>query len=598
MRTGSSLILPVVAVALALGLAPPAADGQTPASPPADPAQVAPSPPGLKWEGMFTFGTLATDGRNDLGRVGEFQVLRPGAVPSLAAEFWGGHSGFHFDVSARNSGDARAQRYLADIDFNRWVRAHVRYQRFPHRIEHDSLAYLDSASNINGTFVVTHEDTDPGARYQVNVGELDARVSTNLPAGVSFFVGHRQQMRDGARQSTTVNHCATCHVRGYTREVDETTRDLSAGAKIAMGAVSVDYTYTNRLFRSDAPTIITQYINGVHPATLQDIFLNRLWYEEEDGPLPMATVPGLRKDMHVVRANVALPRDAALSGQFTKSVSRNEDTRLEVDYTGGSGRLVVPIHPKLTLRADLRRYSIEADDVFIHVPEKPNPAGPIAGLTYEQAYPTVGELDWTRYSERSRTPTEMAVELNYRPRKKTSLRFGYEWERIDRPHGEIDQTTTNTVLVSGRAPLGRQAQYRFRVRNDWIDEPFRYVHAATPAVLQPFPSPGSPPSPLLGLQYYEFYRTRSTDLTSFPSRDLRFDQTVSWTPDERVAISASYRYRDSKNDELNYSDWTRSAHSPGVDLWFAGGERWTLSAGYQYQRERLETLFSTLAFVG
>jgi hypothetical protein len=39
-------------------------------------------------------------------------------------------------------------------------------------------------------------------------------------------------------------------------------------------------------------------------------------------------------------------------------------------------------------------------------------------------------------------------------------------------------------------------------------------------------------------------------------------------------------------------------HAPGVDIWLAPGERWTLAAGYSYQRERLETVFSTLAFVG
>lgn len=595
MRIASSLILPVVVCAVTAGAWPATVGAQAPV---ASSAPAAPGTGGTIWEGVFTFGALASDREGDLGRVGEFDVLRQGAVPSLAAELWGERDGVSFDVSARNAGDRRAQRYVANVDFNRWVRAHVRYQRFPHRLEHDPLAYLDSASNINGTFVVTHEDTDPGARYQVDHGELDARVSIALPAGVSFFVAHRQQMRDGARQATTVNHCATCHIRGYTRSIDETTRDLSAGAKLALGALSVDYTYTNRLFTSDAPAILTQYDNAVHPATLQDIFLNRVQYEQEDGLLPMATVPGLRKDLHVLRASLALPREAWLSGQFTKSVSRNEDTRLEVDYTGGSGRLVVPLHPKLTLRADLRRYHIDADDVFVEVVEKINPAGPIAGLTYEQAYPSVGELDWTRYSERSRTPTELGLELRYQPRKKTTLRVAYEWERIERPHGEIDETTTNSVLVSGRAAFGKRASYRFRFRNDWIDEPFRFVHAATPAILQPFPSPGTPASPLLGLQYYEFYRSRSSDLTSFPSRDLRLDQTVSWTPNERVSVSANYRLRDSKNDELNYSDWTRSAHSPGVDLWVAGGERWTVSAGYQYQRERLETLFSTLAFVG
>ena len=37
---------------------------------------------------------------------------------------------------------------------------------------------------------------------------------------------------------------------------------------------------------------------------------------------------------------------------------------------------------------------------------------------------------------------------------------------------------------------------------------------------------------------------------------------------------------------------------PGVEIWIGPGEHWSLVAGYTDQRERLETLLSTLAFSG
>jgi hypothetical protein len=120
--------------------------------------------------------------------------------------------------------------------------------------------------------------------------------------------------------------------------------------------------------------------------------------------------------------------------------------------------------------------------------------------------------------------------------------------------------------------------------------------AAIPAVLQPFQSPNN--VPFTGLQYYEMYGSRQADLTSFPTRSARLDQSLSWSPTARIAMNVHYRFNASENDELNFSTWSRTAHAPGAEIWMAGGGNWSLSAGYSLQRERLETMFSTLAFVG
>jgi len=63
-------------------------------------------------------------------------------------------------------------------------------------------------------------------------------------------------------------------------------------------------------------------------------------------------------------------------------------------------------------------------------------------------------------------------------------------------------------------------------------------------------------------------------------------------------MTVHYNYRDAGNDDLNFSEWGRTAHMPGIDIFISPGNNWTLSAGYVYEKERLETLFSTLAFSG
>jgi hypothetical protein len=100
------------------------------------------------------------------------------------------------------------------------------------------------------------------------------------------------------------------------------------------------------------------------------------------------------------------------------------------------------------------------------------------------------------------------------------------------------------------------------------------------------------------MQYFTMYRSRQGDLTAFPDAALRLDGSVTVTPSPNVAMTLHYNYRDAQNDQLNYSTWGRTAHTPGIDLFISPGDHWTLSAGYVYHKERLETLFSTLAFVG
>ena len=63
-------------------------------------------------------------------------------------------------------------------------------------------------------------------------------------------------------------------------------------------------------------------------------------------------------------------------------------------------------------------------------------------------------------------------------------------------------------------------------------------------------------------------------------------------------MSGHYRYRDQKNDELNYSTWGHAMHMPGVEVYVAPTPRFTMAAGWGYQKDTLDTVFSTLNFGG
>lgn len=572
------------------------ASAQPPPPPPAPGQGLTPS----LFEGVVTVGGLGTDNRDYLGRVGEYDVLKQGALPAAELGLWGERGASRWDVYGRHSGDARDQRYGFTANIKRRLSLSASYDRMPHRLDHDPLTWMDASSNLGGTFVVQHTDNDPGARYELTRGELKARAEYTQPiAGVGslkLVASHRLELRDGTHQVLTTNHCATCHTESFTRKIDQKTRDLFAGARLQLSGLTVDYNVTNRRFTEDTPAGTIVYDRAQQPATLADVFLNRVSYDERSGPLPFDVVPTLEKITHDLRARVSLPRDASLNGAFTRSRADNVDTGIGTDFTGGSGRFVLPIGRKLVVRAALRQYSLDTDAVFIDIVEPVAPAGPSAGLTYAQAFPQLGVVDYVN-AGLSQSPITAGIDLVYRPWKKTTIRGAYEWEAMERGDGaSVAKTTTNAVRGSIRSSPWKKVQFQVRAQYDWITDPFARIDAAMPEILQPYQSPGN--LPFTGLQYFEFYRTRQATLTNQPARDGVLEQSLTWTPSDRASVSGHYRYRNASNDTLEMSTWSQAAHLPGAEVWLSPGGPVTLSAGYSYQHQRSDTGFATLAFVG
>ncbi len=577
-----------------------AAAAQTPPPTTGPPPATVTSPPTTRRlvEGTVSVGILTSDSTGNPQRVGQYDDIFDTTRARTGFELWGQNGRVKFDLAASHGGDRSDQRYSADVAIGRMVKAHVQYQRSPKRLDHDPLTYVDAASNIGGTFVVEHTDTDPFAEYGFDYAELVSRLEVVLPKApfLRFYVSHRQETRSGSRQSLVTSHCATCHVVSYSREMDQKTSDLIAGMRLSTARVSVDYQYQNRRFDENGGGLTHTYDRAVHPVTLAEVFLNRVQFDQRDGPLPFDTMPSIETRRHALRAAATLPGEIRTTGSFTSTRTRNLDTNLQTRQLGGVGRFVVPLGARVSLRGSARRYTIESDSVAIDVIELVSPAGPSAGRTYAQAYPTFGNPDYVRESSLSRTPTDMSLELSWKPFKNTTMRAGYVWEEIRRDHFAVNRTTTQSLLLSGRGTLAKGLQWRSRFDYDWTRDPFLNERAALPAVLQPTPSPGS--LPFTGLQYYQMYGARQADLTSFPTRHGSFDQTVTWTPAQAVSISGHYRWHGASNDDLTFSTWERTSHAPGVEFWIAPSEHWSLMAGYTYQKETLETYLYTLAFSG
>jgi hypothetical protein len=129
-------------------------------------------------------------------------------------------------------------------------------------------------------------------------------------------------------------------------------------------------------------------------------------------------------------------------------------------------------------------------------------------------------------------------------------------------------------------------------------DPYANINAAKPAILQTTPTPGGVPFGPLSVQYFEMYNSRMANLSGLPTDTIFLEGTATWSPSQMFTVSAHNRYRDQQNDELNYSTWGHDLHMPGVEVYVAPSPQFTLAAGWGYQKDTLDTVFSTLNFGG
>jgi opacity protein-like surface antigen len=590
-------IKPVLVLVLLL-ISSPALLAQTTPPPEAPKPQSSPN----LFEGYATIGGLGMDNSDYRGRVSEFTTANQGGRGAVGLSLWGNHGKFHYDFRGAYFGDERDQSHSMYFDVNRYWRTEIRYTRLPHRLDHDPLDVLDAGK---GTIIVRSDDADASRLYEIIHGQLEVDSRFVIPKlkGVEFRFGYRDERRDGHTQARTMSKCANCHISAVTREVAQVTRDFTTGVRANIKRLSVEYTYLNRSFQERGATPLNTYDRAMQPQTTARIFDNRVSYDVDDGPLPFNHIPDVRRESHSLRARLELPKSTALNLNFVKSVAENEETGLGVDSMLWSARASIPFGRKAVLTARFRQMQVEGDSIFVDVAEQTAISGPQLGLTFAQSYPTFGSADYTRFSSDSRRPTTADLDFSYRLAARTTVKLGYQWEQVKRDHAtdysSVYETTRNTLRAGfNTRTADRKWLFRARYTYDHIDDPFALLRAAYMPVIQPFPSPGTPPSPLLGTQYYTLYRAREANLTNQPSRSHWVEESFTWSPSAKFSLSSHFRVKKQSNDQLNRSDWNHTSLTPGADVWVAVHPRFSFSAGYSYFRDRGDTWFVLPVFDG
>ncbi|NWG14004.1 MAG: MtrB/PioB family outer membrane beta-barrel protein [Acidobacteria bacterium] len=564
------------------------------------PTQV-PAPPAMMpahYSGGFaSIGAILNELSGSPDKYSEYQSLRQGIRPTVQAGAWGTAGRVAYDLLGERGVDPNDQNYSILADFARYWKSEFSFKRLPHRLENDQLSNLDAAK---GSVVVRHDNGDTGLNYCPYYQELEFNNRITLPFMplISFKVDYREQLRHGTTQARAISKCANCHISSMARDVDQDTQEFRAGAAIRTRRASLEYEYLNRDFEDMGKQLTWTYDLAIHPATLQNIFINRVQYDVASGPLPIAAVPHFRKSRHTVRGRLDMERAGELTGAFIYSSNDNEGLNYGTDTRVVNGVYSVELGDRLRLTFQGRNVNITSGSVYVDVNEPVAPTGPQAGKTYTEANPAFGPADYYATSSLAREVFNGIFDGRLALAARTTLRFGYDYQNLRRTAAEPEETDTHRLRAAINSSPAKGWKARARYSYTHVKDPFTHYKAAFTPQIQPYPSPGTPPSPLLGTQYFTLYRARRANLTNFFTREQKASGSVTWEPVERFALTAHLAGYSQKNTDLNFAPWEDSDFSPSIEFWAAPSPRFDLSANYTMHRRETETLFVIPVFDG
>lgn len=283
---------------------------------------------------------------------------------------------------------------------------------------------------------------------------------------------------------------------------------------------------------------------------------------------------------------------------FTSARSENLDRSYGFDTRVASGIYTVDLGGKARLVVRARNLEIDSDSIFVDVAEPVANSGPQLGKTFAQSYPYWGTADYSARSAEARKVFTGGIDGRIVLPRRTTFRFGYEYESLERPWFEVKETNTQRLRLSIQSRPWKELAARAGYTYTRSDYPFTHVKAALTPEIQPTVSPGSPPSPLLGTKYFTLYDRRQANLSNFPVDSHRSFASATWTPEDWFALSAHLRaYRD-RNDKLNYAPWSDAAVAPSAEAWIALSPRVDVTAGYALAHRTTDTLFVVPVFDG
>jgi predicted porin len=435
--------------------------------------------------------------------------------------------------------------------------------------------------------------------YIITRRETEAGTSLTIPAvpNLTFHAGLRIETREGLEQARTLSKCNQCHVQANGKRIDEKTEDYTLGLTGRIGLLTVEYEYLTRNFSDNSSRPTYNYVGSgaTHAGILDADALHYLGGEET-----YAQTPESEKDSHNVKARVDLNADTAVSATYVNFEVKSNvigDSSYTIDSNSLSSDFESLFFRGSTRIAGLRLsarggvYEIDGPEYVVNFPK-------VIGANLDPALGydvTTGDKHYE--SPASREVTEFGADAVYRLTRGSTLRVGYDYEKIERDAHDLGDTTTNTVKAAVNSRFGRELSGRLSYQYQDIDDPFAGAHSG---ILQgtnqdPFYpgmarddtanyllDPGNGP----GVYYWNsVYPNRQLNSTMLPEEvhEIKFAST--WAPSINLAATLFARVRLEENPSVKYE---KENYVPGASLFYAPNSKLNFTMAYTFNKMRTE----------
>jgi hypothetical protein len=257
------------------------------------------------------------------------------------------------------------------------------------------------------------------------------------------------------------------------------------------------------------------------------------------------------------------------------------------------------------VNAGYRWVKIDTDDYLVDYTE-PTGTNPTYTGTYRSYYGVGGAGQGTppftwpfdRKSALSRETHTADVKARYLITPGISLRLGFEWKKIDRENFRVDdrqdETRRYTYKAGVNARLGR-ARTWVRYSYQDIDNPFASSTALPQGgaceALDAQPPTGG--NWRIGEQYYEFWTTRTQDMSNMPDERHETVAHITYPLRYNLALTGQYRWR--KESTVSGKG---HLHMPSINLWYAPTSKLSFTLTYLYEYQESESRICLPVFNG
>lgn len=555
---------------------------------------------GIEVSGNVTVGSQVNNYGNSQGKVGEY-AKDSDINPYIGLSVKGNSNDFYFDFTGTYL-DLDDMDLELGLDYKRIIFGELGYMGFQHQLDHDPLTNLEASF---GGPKVTHEDFDIGGDYMINSTRMHSDVTVNLPfmEGTQLKVGYDERNRNGYRQSLALNKCGSCHVTSRKGRVDESTKDLTIGIEKKIGKkITLLYEYLHREFTEDASLLTNFYDDALHPGKNKPLFDSRVQYDDTE--MAYGLVPDSQKDSHTLRLLAKLPKKSTLFTSYTHSDILNNHNDRGASLDSVIARLNNRWFTGLDMNLKLRYLTINNDDIYVDVNEPLSVAGMNKGYPWHDHKPGLTynsfDPDYTSKSAMSRDVFSLGFDGKYRLMAKTFLKFGYEWETIDRGNYAVSddgdtKTTTNTATLVINARPFKTLKTKLGYTYENIKNPFMNVNGVYEDINVPPPSAANP---WVSVQYWERQDARSATVSNQPTDVHEISADVAWSIMNDLSLSANYKWITEENNQTDYSGWSQDTHMPSLSLQYAPTAELNFGLSYIYDWTKTETLVCIPVFDG